>query len=155
MNEEPCEQMIRISLDVNGVEHSVLVDSDETLLEVLRQRFNLVSCRETCGIGVCGSCTVLVNGLQVSSCISLAVGLDGSRIETAEHVTQQGPCSVREAFIRNQAFQCSFCTPGFVIAVEAWRRSGADEETLHDHLSGHLCRCGCYAQILAAANDLL
>lgn len=143
-----------ILVEVNGVARSFTVNTSETLSEFLRRELQLYACRETCGIGICGTCTVLVDDRQVSACITLVVAIDGCRIETAEGLGRVEPSAVQEAFIANQAFQCSFCTPGFVMAVEAWRRSGADPDDLREHLTGHLCRCGCYSQIIAAADDV-
>lgn len=149
---------LSITLTVNGRPEDLDVSPSDTLVEVLRGRFGLFSCRETCGIGVCGTCTVLVDGRQLSACLTLAFTVDGASIDTAEGLAGAGELSeVQQAFVDEQAFQCSFCTPGFVLGVEAWQRDAeapegsVPQEELERQLTGHLCRCGCYRQILAAA----
>jgi len=143
-----------ISIEVNGTPQEFTVSTSETLSDFLRRELRLHGCRETCGIGICGTCTVLVDDRQVSACITLVAMVDGSRIDTAEGLARLAASPVQDAFIEQQAFQCSFCTPGFVMAIEAWRRSGAHPDELREHITGHLCRCGCYSQIIAAAEQV-
>lgn len=151
---------MQIDLTVNGRREQLDVSPSDTLVQILRKRLDLYSCRETCGIGVCGTCTVMVDGRSISACLTLAFTVDGSVVETAEGLMTEGRLSrVQQAFVDEQAFQCSFCTPGFVMSMEAWRRrheAGEDVGcSLEEYLSGHLCRCGCYRQILAAAERVV
>jgi aerobic-type carbon monoxide dehydrogenase small subunit (CoxS/CutS family) len=141
-----------ITLCVNGVDHDVIVGADDTLLDVLRERLHIYSCRETCGIGVCGSCTVRLNGRAVSSCLTMAFTCSGADVDTAEGGSAD---RVQQAFLDHQAFQCSFCTPGFVMSVAAMLDEPPDRRDVDAALSGHLCRCCSYQQIRAAVQELL
>jgi len=141
-----------ITLRVNGVNHDVLVGAGDTLLDVLRERLHIYSCRETCGIGVCGSCTVRLNGRAVSSCLTMAFTCSAAEVDTAEGGSAG---RVQQAFLDHQAFQCSFCTPGFVMSVAAMLDEPADRRDADAALSGHLCRCCSYQQIRAAVQELL
>ena len=126
-----------ITLTVNGIEYDMLVGANDTLLDILRQRLQLYSCRETCGIGVCGSCTVLVDGRAVSSCLTMAFMCSGVEVQTAENRSTN---RIRQAFIEHQAFQCSFCTPGFVMSIAAMLEEPSERRDAAAALSGHLCR---------------
>jgi aerobic-type carbon monoxide dehydrogenase small subunit (CoxS/CutS family) len=141
-----------ITLDVNGVEQSVEVSADDTLVDVLRDELHLTSCRETCGLGLCGSCTVVVDGHAVSACLAPAFQADGAVVRTAEGL-QRGPqpSRLQRAFIEEQAFQCSFCTPGFLMSATAMLEEGGCG-SVEDALSGHVCRCGSYEQIARAVS---
>jgi aerobic-type carbon monoxide dehydrogenase small subunit (CoxS/CutS family) len=140
-----------LTLRVNGIEHDVLVGADDTLLDVVRDRLRLYSCRETCGIGVCGSCTVRLDGRAVSACLTMAFTCAGADVETAEGGAAD---RVKQAFLDHQAFQCSFCTPGFVMSVAAMLDEPTDRQDADAALSGHLCRCCSYQQIRAAVREL-
>jgi aerobic-type carbon monoxide dehydrogenase small subunit (CoxS/CutS family) len=139
-----------ITLDVNGAECSVEVTADDTLVDVLRGELNLTSCRETCGLGLCGSCTVVVDGHAVSACLAPAFQADGAIVRTAEGL-QRGaePSRLQRAFVEEQAFQCSFCTPGFLMSATALLEEEGSR-SVEDALSGHVCRCGSYDQIVRA-----
>ena len=139
-----------ITLRVNASEHDIRVGADDTLLDVLRDRLHIYSCRETCGIGVCGSCTVRMNGRAVSSCLTMAFTCSGAEVDTAEGSAER----VQQAFLDHQAFQCSFCTPGFVMSVAAMLDEPPDRRDAEAALSGHLCRCCSYQQIRAAVREL-
>lgn len=145
-------EFLTVSLHVNGVEHRVEVSADDTLVDVLRGELHLTGCRETCGLGLCGSCTVVVDGRAVSACLAPAFQLDGAVIRTAEGLQCEAePCGLQRVFIDGQAFQCSFCTPGILMSATAM----IEEDGPHDvkeTLSGHLCRCGSYEQIVAAVS---
>jgi carbon-monoxide dehydrogenase small subunit len=145
---------VLVSLCVNERWHEISVGADDTLMDVLRDRLRLTSCRETCGLGLCGSCTVVVNGRAVSACIAPAFTLDGASIGTAEGLAgEAGLSPLQEAFVREQAFQCSFCTPGFLMSATAMLDDGEEEPDVEGVLSGHLCRCGSYRQILDAVRQ--
>jgi len=139
---------VRFSL--NGSPVAVDARADESLLAVLRHELGVLSVRETCGIGVCGACTVLVDGEAISACLLLAPLADGAAITTAEGLPADHP--VRVAFAAEHAFQCGYCTPGMVLATVALLaespRPSDDEIKLA--LAGNLCRCGCYVKILSA-----
>jgi aerobic-type carbon monoxide dehydrogenase small subunit (CoxS/CutS family) len=140
-----------VTLRVNGRAHEVRVGADDTLLDVLRYRLHLTSCRETCGLGLCGTCTVVVDDRAVSACIAPAFALDGAVVRTAEGLEGNRELSpLQAAFVDEQAFQCSFCTPGFLMSATAMLEEGPGHADVEDALSGHVCRCGSYRQILAA-----
>jgi carbon-monoxide dehydrogenase small subunit len=142
-----------ISLRINGREEKITIDDADTLLEVLRDRFKLWSVREGCGVGACGTCTVLVDNRPVSSCFLLAARLAGHDIVTLEGLNQ-GPelHYIQEAFVSQRALQCAYCTPGFVLSVKALLDEIADpsDEEIREYLAGNLCRCAGYADILRA-----
>jgi aerobic-type carbon monoxide dehydrogenase small subunit (CoxS/CutS family) len=139
-------------LKVNGGEYNV-EPGTRTLLEVLRDGLGLVGTKEGCGIGMCGACTVLVDGRPLSSCLMLAAQAAGKEILTIEGLGHDGQLHpVQQAFLDEGAFQCAYCTPGFVlsaVALLAEKPSPSDEE-IREYLSGNLCRCGSYQNILRA-----
>jgi aerobic-type carbon monoxide dehydrogenase small subunit (CoxS/CutS family) len=145
---------VTIMLDVNREPRRLCVRSDARLLDVLRDQLGLHSVRDACSVGMCGACTVAVDGVALSSCLTLAALCDGSRVTTAEGLMADGePDAVVIAWARARAFQCSYCTPGYVVAISALLSSNPSPtyQELVTWLSGHLCRCGSYARILATA----
>ena len=142
---------------LNGAEVVAQTDDHETLLEVLRDRFGITSVRESCGQGLCGSCTVVVDDRAVSSCLTLAALADGSTVMTAEGLPGvQGQLHpVAQAFIDAFAFQCGFCTPGMVMMASELLRENPDpsEEEIRRYLAGNLCRCGAYPEIIEAVKE--
>ncbi len=136
-------------LTVNGEPRDVGARTDEMLLPVLR-REGFSSVRETCGIGVCGSCTVLVDGEPMSGCLLLAKGVEGRAITTVEGLGGDHP--VQRAFSEARAFQCGFCAPGFVLAAKRLLEENASpgDGEIRLALAGNLCRCGSYLKILDA-----
>ena len=142
-----------ITFRLNGREERIRIQDADTLLEVLRDRFKLWSVRESCGVGACGTCTVLLDGRPVSSCFLLAARVAGREILTLEGLSH-GPelHYIQEAFVEQRALQCAYCTPGFVLTVKAMFDEMADptEEQIREYLSGNLCRCAGYADILRA-----
>ena len=155
MNEMPPtgdQKTIRFTLNGRPVEAKIA--PHHNLVEVL-QDFGLFGARESCGQGLCGCCTVLVNGQAVSGCLYLAAFIDGADVATVENLAPAGQLSpVQEAFIEAGAFQCGFCTPGFVLMVHQLldRNPEPSEEDIRHYLSGNLCRCGAYPQIIEAVN---
>lgn len=139
---------IRFSL--NGEAVSAQVAPHETLVEVLRESFGLYGARESCGQGLCGCCTVLVDGTAVSGCLYLAILAEGADLTTIEKNT--GLDAVQEAFVEASAFQCGFCTPGFVLMTRQLldEHPDPDEDTIKHYLSGNLCRCAAYPEIIEA-----
>jgi aerobic-type carbon monoxide dehydrogenase small subunit (CoxS/CutS family) len=144
-----------VELTVNGVPEVIEVAGAETLAAALRRELRLFSVREACGVGVCGSCTILVDGRPLSACLMLAGLADGLSIETVEGEGDGILDPVQQAFVDHSAFQCSFCTPGFILATRALL---ADEphptpERVREALAGNLCRCGSYLKIVDAVLD--
>jgi len=142
-----------IAICLNGREEKIQVEEADTLLEVLRDRFKLWSVRESCGVGACGTCTVLLDGRPVSSCFLLAVRVAGHDIVTLEGLGDGAELHyIQEAFVQERALQCAYCTPGFVLSVKAMLDETADpsDEEIREYLSGNLCRCAGYADILRA-----
>jgi aerobic carbon-monoxide dehydrogenase small subunit len=148
---------IQIATTINGLARELLVKPNETLLEMLRNELHLKGTVEGCGVGVCGSCTVLVDGQPVSSCLMLSTNVEGKSVTTIEGLAQGDRLDpVQETFLKYQAFQCGYCTSGMIMATKALLESNPhpSEEEVRDYLSGNLCRCGTYAEILAAIEEL-
>ena len=142
-----------IRFTLNGAAVEALVMPHISLVEMLRERFDLFGARESCGQGLCGCCTVLVDGRAISSCLTLAALVDGAEIITVEHLAADGRLDpVQEAFIEAGAFQCGFCTPGFILMTKQLLDEVPDpsEDEIRHYLSGNLCRCGAYPEIIAA-----
>ena len=142
---------IRFTLNGEGVSAEVLPHWN--LVELLQNRFDLFGARESCGQGLCGCCTVLVNGTAVTGCLYLAVLADGAEVSTIERAAAgDGLDAVQKAFIESGAFQCGFCTPGFVLMTRQLLDEKPDptEDEIRDYLSGNLCRCGAYPEIIEA-----
>ena len=139
---------IRFSL--NGRDVSAQVAPHESLVEVLRESFGLNGARESCGQGMCGCCTVLVNGTAVSACLYLGTLVENSTVETVEGGAE--PDAVQQAFVEASAFQCGFCTPGFILMTRQLldEHPDPDEDTIKHYLSGNLCRCAAYPEIIDA-----
>ena len=153
--------LAEVSLAVNGEEVRLPARGDERLLETLREGAGLRSVRETCGIGVCGTCTVLVDGMPVSSCLMFTRQAVGRAITTSEGlVGVDGTLDpVQTAFVDKGAYQCSFCIPAMALTVRSYLDgrdgAGGSLEELRHYLGGNLCRCGSYPEILDAAAALL
>jgi aerobic carbon-monoxide dehydrogenase small subunit len=142
-----------VRLKVNGVKRDVMVAPHHTLLEVLRSEFKLFSVREGCGIGMCGACTVLIDGKPLSSCLLLAALVTEREIVTLEALVQEGSLHpIQQAFLEHTAFQCSYCTPGFILTTMALLEENQNPtaEQVKDYLAGNLCRCGSYVKIIDA-----
>jgi carbon-monoxide dehydrogenase small subunit/isoquinoline 1-oxidoreductase alpha subunit/xanthine dehydrogenase YagT iron-sulfur-binding subunit len=148
---------LMLQLRVNGREHRVKARLHHTLVEVLRRDLRLFGVREGCGVGMCGACTVLLDGKPVSGCLLLAALAEGKEIVTVEGL--EGPNGdlhvIQQAFIDHTAFQCSYCTPGFLLATKALlqEQPNATESQVREYLSGNLCRCGSYLKIVSAVLD--
>jgi aerobic-type carbon monoxide dehydrogenase small subunit (CoxS/CutS family) len=146
-----------VALRVNGRQTELTARAGQTLLEVLRERLALFGVREGCGVGMCGACTVLVDGRAVNSCLVLAPLADGWDITTIEGLeARTGELAlIQQAFVDHTAFQCSYCTPGFMLVGKALldEHPGAGDDEIAEELSGNLCRCGSYSRIMAAMQD--
>ncbi len=145
--------MRTIKFKLNGEAVSAEVPPHWNLVELLQERFALFGARESCGQGLCGCCTVLVNGAAVSGCLYLAAFVDGAEVSTIEQAGNgQDLDPVQLAFIEAGAFQCGFCTPGFVLMARQLLAENPDptEDEIRHYLSGNLCRCGAYPEIIEA-----
>jgi carbon-monoxide dehydrogenase small subunit len=148
---------MHIDVMVNGEKYQLDVDPRLTLLEVLREQMFLTGTKEACGVGECGTCVVLSNGVPVTSCLVLASDADGTAIETVEGLASDGELTdVQQAFVNTGAFQCGFCTPAMVLTATAMFRRGddLDVEEVKKALGGILCRCGAYPKILEAVAEI-
>lgn len=139
-----------IRFTLNGESVEAQVAPHETIVEVLRESFGLFGARESCGQGLCGCCTVLVNGTAVSGCLYLAALCEGTEVSTVEQGGELD--AVQQAFIERSAFQCGFCTPGFVLMTRQLLDEIPDpsDDEIRHYLSGNLCRCAAYPEILEA-----
>jgi aerobic-type carbon monoxide dehydrogenase small subunit (CoxS/CutS family) len=146
-----------LQLRVNGQEHRVKARAHHTLLEVLRSELKLTGPREGCGVGMCGACTVLVDGKPVSGCLLLAFQAEGHDLVTIEGLEGPGGAlhPIQQAYVDHTAFQCSYCTPGFILTTKALLEDNPDPspEEAKEYLAGNLCRCGSYVKILDAVMD--
>jgi len=149
---------VSIALTVNGVERRLDVPPSVTLLDLLRERLDLTGSKKGCDQGQCGACTVLVNGRRVNACLQLAVMNDGAEITTIEGVGQPGALHpLQEAFIAHDAFQCGYCTPGQICSAIGMMSEGhaKTEAEIRELMSGNLCRCGAYGNIVDAIEDVM
>ena len=148
---------VDITVQVNGVARRLQLDSRVTLLDALRDHLGLTGTKKGCDQGACGACTVLLDGRRVLSCLMLAAQCDGRAVTTIEGLADDGRLHpVQEAFIRHDALQCGFCTPGQImsaVALLAEGRAGSDAE-IREFMSGNLCRCGAYPNIVAAIREV-
>jgi carbon-monoxide dehydrogenase small subunit len=143
----------RITVTVNGQERELLVEARQTLLDALRYDLGLTGTKEGCGDGNCGSCTVLLNGNAVNSCLVFAIEADGQEVLTIEGLRTDGKLHpLQEAFIEEGAIQCGFCTPGFILTAKAFLDSnpGPTEGEIRLAIAGNLCRCTGYDKIVRA-----
>lgn len=142
-----------IELTVNGEIREVAVKANDTLLEVLREKLNLIGTKEACGMGECGACTVLIDRKPVLACLTLAVDAIGKEIITIEGVSSpKGLDAVQKSFIDRGAVQCGYCTPGMVLTAKDLlsRNPSPSEEQIREAISGNLCRCTGYTKIVEA-----
>jgi xanthine dehydrogenase YagT iron-sulfur-binding subunit len=149
----------RVSLTVNRERHTASIDNRTSLLDLLREHLGLTGTKKGCNAGACGACTVLVDGRRVNSCLTLAVRLEGAEVTTIEGLAPGGEDGelhpLQRAFVEQDAFQCGFCTPGQImsgIGCIAEGRTGSAEE-IREWMSGNICRCGCYVNIVRAVEQ--
>lgn len=166
---------VDIGLKVNGKAHKLTIDSRMTLLDTLRERLNLTGSKKGCDHGQCGACTVIVNGNRVLSCLTLAASCEGKTVQTIEGVAQGNRLHpMQEAFLKHDGFQCGFCTPGQICSAVALldeaRKGHASyvtgnmrqpvgpvklsNEEIRERMSGNICRCGAYPNIVAAIQEV-
>jgi carbon-monoxide dehydrogenase small subunit len=142
-----------IEFTLNGRAVSADVQSQWNMVEMLQGVFGLTGARESCGQGLCGCCTVLVDGEAVTGCLSLAAAADGKTVETIEHQVQGGQLSAeQQAFIETGGFQCGYCTPGMILMAKKLLDENPDpsDDDVRHYLSGNLCRCAAYPEIIRA-----
>jgi carbon-monoxide dehydrogenase small subunit len=144
-----------INFTLNGQPVSTAIESHRNLVELL-QRFDLFGARESCGQGLCGCCTVVVDGKAVSGCLYFAVWVDGKSVSTVEALDADGALSpVQQAFIDTGAFQCGYCTPGFILMSHQLLKENPNpsDDDIRHYLSGNLCRCAAYPEIVEAVKQ--
>lgn len=150
----PTDRTMLVSVDVNGAGHPLAVDPERTLVEVLREDLGLTGTKASCEMGDCGSCTVLLDGQAVYSCLVLAAECGDRSVETVEGLADgQDLHPLQAAFVECDALQCGYCTPGQLMSLEALRRRVPEptETDVERAVQGNLCRCGAYRHILQAA----
>lgn len=153
MTQRAAPSTAEIALDVNGTRHQLRLDVRTTLLDVLRDHLGLTGTKKGCDLGQCGACTVLVDGRCVNACLTLAVMQQGHAVTTIEGLERDGALHpVQKAFIEHDAFQCGYCTPGQILSAVALLDEGRDltDEAIREYMSGNLCRCGAYTNIVEA-----
>ena len=154
----PYAQCCKISLTLNGVQREIRTAPWTTLLDLLREELQLFGTKKGCDHGQCGACTVLVNGLRINSCLTLAAMKDGCEVTTVEGLAQGDMLHpVQQAFIDQDAFQCGYCTPGQICSAVGLIREGRarTDDDIRELMSGNLCRCGCYPNIVAAVGQAM
>jgi xanthine dehydrogenase YagT iron-sulfur-binding subunit len=149
-----------VTLRINGDEHRLTVDTRTTLLDLLREHIGLTGAKKGCDHGQCGACTILLDGRRANACLALAVAHDGAELTTVEGLADGDELHpLQAAFIERDAFQCGYCTPGQLCSavgmIEEARRERAllDADEIRERMSGNLCRCGAYPNIVAAIAD--
>ncbi|HEY2392702.1 MAG TPA: 2Fe-2S iron-sulfur cluster-binding protein [Candidatus Angelobacter sp.] len=146
-----------VGLNVNGTTHQLQVDTRATLLDTLREQLQLFGTKKGCDHGQCGACTVHVNGRRINSCLTLAVMHDGDAITTIEGLAQGEQLSpMQAAFVEHDAFQCGYCTPGQIMSATALLKEpcGPHDDDIRECMSGNICRCGAYPNIVAAVQSV-
>jgi xanthine dehydrogenase YagT iron-sulfur-binding subunit len=146
---------IHLTLEINGQAHALDIEPRVTLLDALRERLGLTGTKKGCDQGHCGACTVHVNGERVLACLTLAAQVEGRKITTIEGLSGGELHPVQVAFLERDAFQCGYCTPGQIMSAVACIREGhaGSDAEIREYMSGNLCRCGAYPNIVAAVRD--
>jgi xanthine dehydrogenase YagT iron-sulfur-binding subunit len=156
-SDTPAATDVEVALTVNGSAEWLRLDARVTLLDALRDELDLTGTKKGCDQGACGACTVLLDGKRVLSCLLLAAQCDGCEVTTIEGLGSEAQLHpLQSAFVRHDALQCGYCTPGQIMSAVALLdegRAGSDEE-IREFMSGNLCRCGAYPNIVAAIRDV-
>jgi len=151
-------QAVSVNLTINGQRHSLTLDPRTTILDLLRERLDLTGTKKGCDQGQCGACTVLIEGRRVNSCLTFAVMHDGAEITTIEGLARNGTLHpLQQAFIDHDAFQCGYCTPGQICSAAGLLAEGRAKtaEEIRELMSGNICRCGAYTNIVAAIQQAM
>lgn len=146
-----------ISMTVNGRSRRCDIEPSVTLLDLLHDKLGLTGVKKGCDHGQCGACTVLVNGERINSCLTLAVMRDGCQVTTVEGLAKDGQLHpLQQAFVAHDAFQCGYCTPGQLCSAVGLMKEGhaSTRDEVRELMSGNLCRCGAYVQILSAVSEV-
>lgn len=149
-------EKVNVTFILNGEEVSMSVEPDARLLDILREELGLTGTKEGCGVGECGACTVILDGETVNSCLTLAASVEGRRVDTIENLSKDGELHpVQEAFIDHTALQCGFCIPGLINSGKNIldKNKNATREEITEAISGNLCRCTGYEQVVDAICD--
>jgi xanthine dehydrogenase YagT iron-sulfur-binding subunit len=155
--ETPLET-VNVTLNVNGADHTLALEPRVTLLDALREHLGLLGTKKGCDHGQCGACTLLVNGRRINSCLALAVMHVGDQITTIEGLADGDKLHpVQAAFIKHDAFQCGYCTPGQICSAVGLLNEGRvkTDDEIREHMAGNLCRCGAYQNIVAAIREAM
>jgi len=150
-------EKITVNLEVNGIKHSVKVEPRVTLLDLLREQLDLTGTKKGCDRGQCGACTVHVNGIRINSCLSLAVTNEGKAITTIEGLANGDELHpMQTSFIKHDGFQCGYCTSGQIMSAVALVKEGRTQspEQISEFMSGNICRCGAYSNIVKAIQEV-
>jgi xanthine dehydrogenase YagT iron-sulfur-binding subunit len=150
-------EKVPLKFEVNGVAQNLSVEPRVTLLDLLREQLHLTGTKKGCDHGQCGACTVHVDGKRINSCMTLAVMQEGKKVTTIEGLAKGDELHpMQEAFIKHDGFQCGYCTPGQIMSAVACVREGhaTNESEIKEYMSGNICRCGAYPNIVAAIMDV-
>ena len=149
-------EKVPVKLEINGKAHALSIEPRVTLLDLLREQLHLTGTKKGCDHGQCGACTVHINGKRVNSCLTLAVMQNGNKVTTIEGLAKGDELHpMQEAFIEHDGFQCGYCTPGQIMSAVACVKEGHAEtdDDIREYMSGNICRCGCYTNIVDAIKD--
>lgn len=150
-------EKVPLSVEINGKQHQLSVEPRVTLLDLLREQLHLTGSKKGCDYGQCGACTVHVDGQRVLSCLSLAIMQDGKKVTTIEGLASGKTLHpMQQAFIKHDGLQCGYCTPGQIMSAVACVREGhaGSDDEIREFMSGNLCRCGAYHNIVAAIREV-
>jgi len=155
---EASPDLVQLTLTINGARHTLKLDPRTTLLDLLREHLDLTGTKKGCDQGQCGACTVLIEGRRINSCLAFAVMYDGAEIVTIEGLARDGTLHpLQQAFIDHDAFQCGYCTPGQICSAVGLLAEGRARiaEEIRELMSGNICRCGAYTNIVAAIEQVM
>jgi len=153
----PDPSLTRVTLNINGTDHPLDIEPRVTVLDALREQLGFTGTKKGCDHGQCGACTVLIDGRRVNSCLTLAIAAEGSKITTIEGLANGDQLHpMQAAFIKHDAFQCGYCTPGQICSAVGLlsEKTAKTEDDIREQMSGNICRCGAYPNIVAAVKEV-